>query len=175
MRYTLNFPSTEENDQVAVFNLETAAARVRGPRRPASRRPAAPQAQLRPAPRRGRARHRQDRGPRGLRAGLDRDGRHHHAVHDAGRSRSCRRCRSGRSTTSRRRSCLRKGPTVAPIPPDARRRARPGRVRRGPRPGLGVRAAVEHLGAAGADAEHRPSRWPTSARRSRTSASPIRT
>ena len=38
VRYTLNFPSTEENDQVAVFNLRDPAARVLGPRRPAARR-----------------------------------------------------------------------------------------------------------------------------------------
>ena len=41
LRYTLNFPSTEENDQVGIFNLDTqqleyARAERRSPARPAS-------------------------------------------------------------------------------------------------------------------------------------------
>ena len=63
-----------------------AAARVPRPRRPAARRPAAAQAELRPAARDRRTHHRQDRRARRLRAGLDRDGGHHDAVHDAGLS-----------------------------------------------------------------------------------------
>ena len=38
LRYTLNFPSVEENDQAAVFNLETQKLRPR-PRRSACVRP----------------------------------------------------------------------------------------------------------------------------------------
>ena len=86
VRYTLNFPSTEENDQAAVFNLETEQLEFLGrdgqPR--AARRAA--QAELRPTAGDGRTRHRQDRGARRVRGGLDRDGGHHDAVHDAGLS-----------------------------------------------------------------------------------------
>ena len=60
-------------------------------------------------------------------------------------------------------------------PADADRGPRPGRVRRRRHAGLRLRAAVERLGAAGADDRTRPSRRPTSARTSRTSASPIPT
>ena len=69
LRYTLNFPSTEENDQAAVFNLRDAAARVSRAGRPAARGPQAPQAQLRPAPRRRRP-PRRTRPSRGLGYGM---------------------------------------------------------------------------------------------------------
>ena len=84
VRYTLNFPSTEENDQAAVFNLQTAAARVPG--QDGQPRAARQLHKLNFGPRLGvvGAGHRQDGRARRLRHGLDRDGGHHHAVHDAG-------------------------------------------------------------------------------------------
>ena len=51
VRYTLNFPSTEENNQAAVFNLRDAATGISRTGWPAARGPPAPQAQLRSAPR----------------------------------------------------------------------------------------------------------------------------
>ena len=176
LRYTLNFPSTETDDQTAVFNLDDPAARVRGPGRPPARGPGAAQGQLRPAPRRRLpARPTKTVVRVGLRAGLDRDGRHHDAVHDAGVPVPPDRRRSARSTTSARPSCWPAARRVAPIALDAGRRPRPGRLRRRPRPRLGLRAAVERSPCSASSAPTSPSRWPTSGRRSRTSAFPTRT
>ena len=83
LRYTLNFPSTEENDQVAVFNLETQQLEYLGPQRPAARRPSPPQGQLRPSLGRCWPHHGQDRYSNGVCGGVDRDGGHHDAIHDA--------------------------------------------------------------------------------------------
>ena len=121
VRYTLNFPSTEENDQVGVFNLETQQLEYLGPER-RSRAPrgsctsttsarawassAASPTRRWPAPATAWSGSRWPASPRRSRRRC---------------SRSCRRCRSARSTTSRRRSRWRTGPSVAPIPltPDA--------------------------------------------------------
>ena len=82
LRYTLNFPSTEINGQAAVFNLRDAAARVSG--HDGSRaRPALNKHNF--GPRLGAVYRSTDKTivARRLRAGLDRDGGHHDAVHDA--------------------------------------------------------------------------------------------
>ena len=100
LRYTLNFPSTEENNQAAVFNLDTQQLEYLG-------RNGQPRAARRlhkdnfgPRLGVGRARHRQDRRAHGYGLVWIEMAGHHDAVHDAGRFRSCRRCRSARSTTS---------------------------------------------------------------------------
>ena len=174
VRYTLNFPSTEENNQAAVFNLETQQLEYLG-------RDGQPRA--------ARQLHKLNFGPRLGIVGRVTD-------KTVVRDRLRRWCGS-RWPASRRRSRRRSFPflqtvsqrTLDNIMPafvagqrsagradsaDAGRRPRPGRVRRRSRPGLGLRAAVERVGAARAHA--RTSRWrsPTSARRSRASAFPTR-
>ena len=174
VRYTLNFPSTEENDQVAVFNLQTQQLEYLGPRRPATRGPATPQAQLRPAPRHRRTPHRQDGGADRLRDGLDRDGGDHDAVHDAGLSVPADRVAADAGQhhpgLRPRRRAQRRADSA-----DAERRSRTRCVCRRPRPGLRLRPAVEHVGSARAHVRTSPWRSPTSARRSPASASPTRT
>ena len=122
-----------------------AAARVSRARRPAARGAAAAQAQFRPAPRRRRAPHRQDgRRATGYGAGLDRDGGHHDAVHDAGLSvpadRVAAHARQHHAGVRARERAARRADSA-----DADRRPRPGRVRRRPRPRLRLRAAVERV------------------------------
>ena len=174
VRYTLNFPSTEENDQAAVFNLETQQLEYLGPRRPAARRPAAPQAQLRSTARHRRTRHRQDGGANRLRDGLDRDGGHHDAVHDAGLSvpadRVAADARQHHAGVHARRGTQRRADSA-----DADCRPRTGRVLRRPRSRLRLRPAVEHVAAARARRRTSRSRSPTSGRRSPASAFPTRT
>ena len=110
----------------------------------------------------------------GYGAGLDRAGRHHDAVHDAGVSVPA----DGLAAHARQhRAGLHAGERAArrADSADAGRRARPGRVRRRSRPRLGLRAAVECVVAARARRPTSRWRWPTSARRSRASAFPTRT
>ena len=79
LRYTLNFPSTEINGQTAVFNLQTKQLEYPGtePVRPLKKDNFGPR--LGAVYRADRQDHRQLR----VREGVDRDGGHHHAVHDA--------------------------------------------------------------------------------------------
>ena len=114
LRYTLNFPSTEINGQTAVFNLQT--QQLEYPGRP-SRCGRCKKDNF--GPRLGvvyRA-HRQDDRQRRLRPGLDRDGRHHHAVHDADVSVPADGVAARARQRSTRRSCCRTGRRVAPIAP----------------------------------------------------------
>ena len=121
VRYTLNFPSTEENNQAAVFNLETQQLEYLGPRRSAARRAPAAQGQLRAAPRRRR---RASPTRRSCAPATGWCGSRWPASRRRSRrrcSRSCRPSRSGRSTTSSPAFVLADGPSVEPIPltPDA--------------------------------------------------------
>ena len=86
LRYTLNFPSTEENNQVAVLNLETAQLEYLG--RDGNPRAARELHKDNFGPRLGsrRPHHRQDRCASRLRQGVDRDGRDNDPLHDAGLS-----------------------------------------------------------------------------------------
>ena len=86
LRYTLNFPSTEKDNQAAVFNLRRSSSSTSA--RTVSRAPrvsCTSSTSVRVSASSDRltdktvVQHR-------LRPGLDRDGRHHHAVHDAGLS-----------------------------------------------------------------------------------------
>ena len=120
---------------------------------PTARGPSAAQAQLRSAPRHRRAGDRPDGRPDRLCAGLDRAGRDHDALHDAGLSVSAdglpahaRQHRSGihpRGRTPSRADC-----------PHAGCRPRPGRLCRRPRSRIGLRAAVECVPSARAHGEH---------------------
>ena len=89
-----------------------------------------------------------------LRDGVDRDGRHHHAVHDArvsvpadGVAADAGQHHAGLHAGGRAEGRADSA--------DPRRRSRARRVLRGSRSGLGLRAAVEHVHAAGAHGEHR--------------------
>ena len=107
-------------------------------------------------------------------AGLDRNGRHHDAVHDAGVSVPA----DGVAADARQhRAGVRPGQRSAgrADSADAGRGPRTGRLRRRSRSRLGLRAAVERVGAARAHRRTSRSRSPTSDRRSRTSASPTPT
>ena len=79
LRYTLNFPSNEINGQTAVFNLQTQQLEYPGTN------PVRPLKKNNFGPRMGVVYRLTDKtdSERGLRPGLDRDGGHHHAVHDA--------------------------------------------------------------------------------------------
>ena len=142
VRYTLNFPSTEENNQAAVFNLRNPATRISRTGWPAASGPPAPQAQLRSASRHRRTCDGQDRGPDRLRDGLDRAGRDHDALHDAGLSVPAdgvpAHARQHRPGLRPRRRASRRADSA-----DAECRPGTGRVCRGPRPRVGLRAAVE--------------------------------
>ena len=83
LRYTLNFPSTEVDDQVRGVQPRHGQSRIRRQGWPAARRTGAAHPQLRAAVRDRRPRHRSHRGAPRLRPGVDRDGRHHDAVHHA--------------------------------------------------------------------------------------------
>ena len=104
-----------------------AAARVSRPRRPATCRPAAAQAELRAAARDGRTHHRQDRRARRLWSGLDRDGGHHDAVHDTGLSVPPDRVAAD-AGQHHARIHARGGSQCAADPADTRCRHRPGRL-----------------------------------------------
>ena len=108
VRYTLNFPSTEVNNQAAVFNLQTQQLEYLGQDG---------------QPRAARELHKLNFGPRlgivgrvtdktvvagRLRAGLDRDGGHHDAVHDAGLSVPADGVAAHARQHRRRRSCSRR-------------------------------------------------------------------
>ncbi len=176
VRYTLNFPSTEENDQAAVFNLRDAAARVSRAGRPAARRPASctssisarGSASSAASPTRPWSRS-------GYGAGLDRDGRASRRRSRRRCSRSSRPCRSARSTTSSRRSrcATARASTPIPLTPDAGLGQGVFAVDRDL--GLGLRAAVERVRRSASSRRTSRSRSPTSARRSRTSAFPTPT
>ena len=166
LRYTLNFPSTEINGQTAVFNLETRQLEYPGTN------PVRPLKKNNFGPRFG-AVYRvtgEDHRERRLRPGVDRDGRHHHTVHDA--DVSVPADVSQRTLDNITPAfVLANGPTVAPV---------------GLTPaaglGQGVFAVNRDLGSgyaqqwnvvapAGIDDEHGPRGRRTSDRRSRTSAS----
>ena len=79
LRYTLNFPSTEINGQTAVFNLQTQQLEYPGTN------PVRPLKKNNFGPRLGAVYRLTDKTilSSGIRPGLDRDGGHHDAVHDA--------------------------------------------------------------------------------------------
>ena len=154
LRYTLNFPSTEINGQTAVFNLQTQLLEYPGDRAGA----AAEEEQLRPAARRRLPADRQDARQRRLRPGLDRDGGHHDAVHDADVPVPADRLAARARHHHRRRSCCRTARRVAPIAPTPTAGLGQGVFARRRHARLRLRAAVERVGAARADDEHDASR-----------------
>ena len=147
VRYTLNFPSTEENNQVAVFNLETQQLEYLG--RDGQPRAARQLHKLNfgPAPRRRRTPHGQDGGADRLRDDLDRDGGDHHAVHDAGLSVPADRVAADAGQHHAGVRPLRRTQRRADSA-DAGCRSRSRGVFRRSRPGLGLRPAVEHVASA---------------------------
>ena len=149
LRYTLNFPSNEINGQTAVFNLQTQQLEYPGDESGA----AAQEGQLRTAHGRRLPAHRQDDSERGLRHGLDRNGGHHHAVHDAdvsvpadGLAAGARHDQPGVRPAERAHRHADRA--------DADGRPRSGRLRGRRHARVRLRAAVERVGAAGADDQH---------------------
>ena len=141
-----------DRDQRSDRRLQPADPAARLSRRRA--RAAAQEEQLRPSHRRRLSRDRQDDRQFGVRAGVDRNGRHYHAVHDADVS-----VPPGSHAANARQHCARLRPVERADGdanrPHADRRARAGRVHGRRQPRLGLCPAMERLGAAGADAEHR--------------------
>ena len=105
LRYTLNFPVDRDQRPDRRLQPADAAARVSGHE---SRAPAEEE-QLRAAPRRRLPAHRQDDPQRRIRPGLDRDGGHHDAVHDADLSVPADRLAARARHDLARRSCCRTG------------------------------------------------------------------
>ncbi len=149
LRYTLNFPSTEINGQTAVFNPATQLLEYPGDE------PVRPLKKDNFGPRLGLAYRVNDKTlvSTGYGAGVDRDGRHHDAVHHAvvpvpadGHPARARHRQSGVRAAERSE----RGPDRARA--DGGRGA--GRVRRGRHARLGLRAAVECVGAARTDEQH---------------------
>ena len=106
LRYTLNFPSTEMNDQVAVFNLETRQLDYRRDGSPSGRstRTTSVRALASSTVSPTRPSSARDTGSSGSRWRASRPRSRRRC------SRSCRQSRSGRWTTSRRRSCWQTAP-----------------------------------------------------------------
>ena len=158
LRYTLNFPSTEENNQAAVFNLETQQLEYLGRDGQPRAARAAAQAQFRPAPRHRRPGDRQDGGARPATALV--------WIEMAGITTPFTTPVFPFLQTVSQRTLdnitpafvLAAGRSVAADSADAGRRPRPGRVLRRSRSRIGLRAAVERLGPARAHVEHRRSR-----------------
>ena len=110
LRYTLNFPSTEVDDQSAIFNLTTQKLEYAG--QDGNPRAARELHWDNLGPRLGLAYElgREDGRARGLRAGVDRAGRDHDPVHAAAVPVPPERDASARSTTSGPPSCSRRAP-----------------------------------------------------------------
>ena len=132
------------------------STRISRPRRPATRRPTAAQAQL--GPRLGIVGRVTDKTV--VRTGLDGldRWRDHDAVHDAGVP--FLQTVSQRTLDNVAPAFVLAGPASADSV-DGDRRSRAGRVRRGSRAGLGLRPAVEHVASARARRRTSPWRWPT--------------
>ncbi len=152
VRYTLNFPSTEQDDQVAVFNLETQQLEYAGT--DGQPRAARQLHKLNFGPRLGVVSRVTDRDRRadGVRTGLDRDGGDHDAVHDAGLSISADRVAANPGQHRARVHALRWADRH-PDCTDADSGPWTGRVFGRSRSRIGLRPAVERSGAARADRE----------------------
>ena len=118
VRYTLNFPSTVEDDQGAVFNLANAEARLFRKERFSAERARSGEGKLRTARRLGLPGHGFLRPPFRLLPHLDRTGRNHHALHHAAVSVHPDAGPADARQYQLRRSFSRSGPSVTPQPPN---------------------------------------------------------
>ena len=151
LRYTLNFPSTEENNQAAVFNLETQQLEYLG--RDGQPRAARQLHKLNFGPRLGIVGRVTDRTVARVGYGMV-------WIEKAGITTPFTTPVFPFLQTVSQRTLdnitpafvLASGPQVEPIPPDAGRRPRSGRVRGRPRSRVGLRPAVERVAAARAHA-----------------------
>lgn len=175
VRYTLNFPSTEVDDQAAVFNLQTQQLEYLGQNGvPASARRLHKNDFRSPPQRYRRPPERQDSGSRRLWPNLDRAGWHYHAVHHAGVPVPADRL-AANARQHRARLHARQRADGNAHSAHAQRRAWAGRLRRGQRAGLGLCAAVERVGSTRPTSTNLTADRVPRARQSRTSASPTRT